>query len=102
MRWNLKDHRAIVKVLNYPNNIRYVLKDLPNVSYVESELKPSPKEKELRTVKKIIGVRTIGRTKYYQIWLDKPLKNDALWHKQENLPDLVDEIKEFEGNRKKK
>ena len=44
----------------------------------------------------------MGRTKYYQIWLDKQLKKDALWHKQENLPDLVDEIKEFEANRKKK
>ena len=101
-RWNLKDHRSIVKVLNYPNNIRYVLKGLENVSYVESELKLSPEKQELRIVKQIIGVVTQGRKKLYRIWFDKQLKKDALWYKQEDLPDLVEEIKEFEANRKKK
>ena len=100
-RFNLKDHRAIIKVLNYPNNNRYILSGLENVSYAESELKPSSEKQELRQVIKIIGVRSVGRTKYYQIWFNKELKKNSLWYKQKDLPDLVDEIKEFEANRKK-
>jgi len=40
-RYNLYDPRKIVKILYYPNNVRYLLDGKLNVSYAESELKPA-------------------------------------------------------------
>lgn len=38
-RWDIKNPRLIKQVLYYPNNIRYTLEGLPNVSYPREELK---------------------------------------------------------------
>ena len=97
-RWNLKEHRKIIKVLNYPNNTRYILNDLPNVSYAETEIKISPEKQELREVKKIIGHRYKGASRQYQIWFKGKYKKDAIWIKKKDLPNLIDEIKEYENN----
>lgn len=94
-RWNLKDHRKIIKILNYPNNNRYILAGLENVSFVEAELKLSTEQNELREVKKIINHTSKGGVKYYRIWFKGQLKKSSLWYKEKDLPDLKDEIKEY-------
>ena len=43
IRWDIRNPRKIVKILFYPNNIRYLLEGLVNVSYSDAELKPAPK-----------------------------------------------------------
>lgn len=47
--WNIHTKRKIVKILNYPNNIRYIVRGLPNVAYVAEELRkvaPPAEEEE--------------------------------------------------------
>ena len=51
IRWDIKNPRKIIKVVFYPNNVRYILDGLPNVSYTEVELKKaSITEKNTQTI----------------------------------------------------
>lgn len=102
-RWNLIEHYAILKVLNYPNNNRYILNGLPNVAYAEAEIKLSERKQEIKEFKKIIGHQSKGRTKYYKVWFTKELKKNAKYYKRSDMLGFIDdEMKEYDKSIKKK
>ena len=99
--------RKIVDILCYPSKpfYRYKLHDMVNVSYSASELKQSEQTDNYFIMKKIIGVKTVAKRKYYLAWWKGELKKDATWESAEKLLEdgLEDEIANFEKeNRKKK
>ena len=47
IRWDVHNPRKINKIVFYPNNVRYILEDLPNVSYTDVELKKVTAKAEL-------------------------------------------------------
>jgi hypothetical protein len=102
IRFNLQEPRKIVKVVMYssPNPYRYILKDIPNVSYAEEEIKMANETEEKRTVRKIIGKMRKDKQTYYKVWFKKELKKDALWLlKSQLLEDNLGEyIDEFEAD----
>lgn len=99
--------RKIVDILCYPSKpyYRYKLQDLVNVSYSASELKQSEQTEDYYIIKKIIGVKTVAKKKYYLCWWSKELKKDATWESEEQLleDDMQDYIDSFiKENRKKR
>lgn len=108
-RWELKS-REIKQILNYPNNIRYLLKGINSCSYTEAELMPAkeiikPKQtndkgEELYTVKEIIGKKTVKGVVYYKIWWLGYKKNEATWEKEYDLTldGLGDMLQEYDEN----
>lgn len=106
VRWNNKETRKVEKVLNYPNNNRYILKDLPNVAYAEEEIRLAKNNVfETRLVNKIIGHYIKNKKKYYVLWYKKQLKKDAVknWegYPANELTELQDEIREYNASLKK-
>lgn len=100
-RFDVKEPREIVKVLYYPNNIRYVLKGIKNVSYTEEELLPSKDSNESKyAVKSIIDKTTRGKKVYYKVWYKGELKKQALWILKSQLIEdgLEDYIDKFENS----
>ena len=85
LRYDLKNKLKIKKVLNYPNNNRYILSGLPNVSYVEAELKKANVDEEFFEVNRIIDKKKINNIVYYNVWFLKELKKDAVWLKETQL-----------------
>ena len=47
IRWDVHNPRKIIKIVFYPNNVRYILDGLPNVSYTNVELKKVTAKVEL-------------------------------------------------------
>jgi len=99
--------RKIVDILCYPSKpyYRYKLHDMPNVSYSASELKKSDQKDDYYIMKKIIGVKTVAKKKYYLCWWKGELKADATWESEEQL--LEDDMQEYidsfiKENRKKR
>lgn len=92
--------RQIVDILCYSSTpyYRYKLKDMNNVSYSSYELKPSAKGDDYYRVRKIIGVKTMNKKKFYLVWWDKTLKKDATWVSGDQLVEdgLSDEIQAYE------
>lgn len=84
-RFDIKNPRKIIKVLPYPNNIRYILNGMNHVSYTEAELKPAAQKEETYTVKKIIDKKIIKKVVYYLIWWKGYLKKNATWEKETEL-----------------
>ena len=99
--------RKVLQVLAYssPNPWRYILNELPNVSYAEAELIPAKNETEEKfIVRKIIGKKTEKKIIYYLVWWKKKLKKDATYEPRSKLlEDNLDEyIKEYEDDIKVK
>jgi len=101
--------RKIVDVLCFPSKpyYRYKLQDMDHVSYSASELKESEKQNDLYIIKKIIGVKTVKKKKYYLCWWKKELKQDATWEPEEqliedNMQDYIDEFKKVYNKNKGK
>jgi hypothetical protein len=99
--------RKIVDILCYPSKpfYRYKLQDMVSVSYSASELKQSDQKDDYYIIKKIIGVKTLAKKKYYLCWWSKELKNDATWESESQL--LEDDMQEYidsfiKENRKKR
>lgn len=88
MRYDMKA-RAITKVAYYPNNIRYILNGLPNVSYTQDEIIPADEEEddELFVIKKIIQHKMINKKMHYKVWWDGEKKADATWEPMNQLLD---------------
>lgn len=103
LRFDVKNKLKVVKVLNYPNNNRYILNKLPNVSYVEQELKKVDDEEEYFEVNQIIDKKKVGGIVYYKVWFLKELKSKARWIKEKDLRDdgLDDYILWYEDQVKK-
>jgi len=100
--------RKIVDVLCFPSKpyYRYKLQDMDHVSYSASELKESEKQNDLYIIKKIIGVKTVKKKKYYLCWWKKELKQDATWEPEDqliedNMQDYIDEFKKVYNKNKK-
>lgn len=104
LRYSVNDKLKIVKVLNYPNNIRYVLNTMPNVSYAEAELKSANVDEEFFAVKSIIGQKVYKGKTYYLIWWKRYKKSQSTWEPAEQLIEdgSLDEIKQFIQNEKEK
>ena len=103
LRFNIKVPAKVLKVLNYPNNNRYILSGLPNVSYAEAELMKSNNTEELFEVKQLIDKKKVGRIVYYKVWFLKELKKDAVWLKETQLrQDGLSDYIEFYENQIKK
>jgi hypothetical protein len=79
--------RKIVKVLIYssPNPYRFILFDLPNVSYAEAELLRAKESVEKFVVRKIIDKMTKNKIVYYNVWWKGKLKKDSTWESKANL-----------------
>ena len=100
MRWDVKNPRRIKRILNYPNNIRYIIEGFANVSYVEHELMKAKDNVVKYEVKQIIGKKTIKKIVYYLIWWKRFLKKDATWEKRVDLlvDGLAKELNEYDEN----
>ena len=90
-RWDLVP-RKIVKVLSYSgrNPIRYMLDNLPNVSYAEPELKLATNEThEKLVIKKFIAkkIQTIKgkRQVFYKVWWKGYPKSLSTWEPEAQL-----------------
>lgn len=98
--------RQIVDILCYPSEpyYRYKLHDMINVSYSASELKLSEQKDNYFILRKIIGVKSVAKKKYYLCWWKGGLKADATWEPVDKLIEdgLSEEITEFEKENRKK
>lgn len=103
LRFDKNEPRKIIKILYYPNNIRYMLSHHPNVSYTEKELMPAEDEEEKFDVKAIIDKQVYEGDTYYKVWFRKYLKKDAVWLLEDELilDGLGNLIKEFNKTLKK-
>lgn len=99
MRWNLKFTRKIVKIFNYPNNNRYILNGLNNVSYAETEIMKSKNKTETKIFKQILDRQYFRNKKEYgyKIWWSDQLKKNARYEYESILrPDLNEEIDKYD------
>lgn len=92
-RFDADEKLKIVKVLNYPNNNRYILNTVPNVAYAEEELLDAEDEDEYFIVKEIIDQKVMKGKTYYKVWWKKQLKKDSTWEPLDRL--LEDGIGEY-------
>jgi hypothetical protein len=94
----------IVKVLNYPNNNRYILNTMPNVSFAKAELLPANKEEEYHEVKAIIDMKVTKGLTYYEVHWEGLVKAKSTWEPSKKLLEdgLANEIKEFHKELKEK
>jgi len=92
-RWDIKNPRKIKSILYYPNNIRYILNELPNVSYAETELMKANEKNETYTVKQIIGKKIENHKTFYKVWWNGYKKSNSTWEEEQKL--LEDGLKEI-------
>lgn len=94
LRYNKFEPRKIIRVLFYPKNIRYILENMPRVSYTEDELLPANNETGSKyKVRKIIGRKTEQGIIKYLVWWSGYLKKDATWEpKTELIKDGVEPL----------
>lgn len=94
------ESREIVKILPFQDDpyYRYKLKDMVNVSYSATELKPAKVSDNFYLVKKIIGRKQEKKVKYYLVHWKGKLKKDSTWERADDLIEdgLEDEIKAYE------
>lgn len=109
LRWS-PTPKKIMEVFSYSKPIpyRYRLAGLKNVSFTESQLKPS-KEKDTRyEIKSIIGERTRSKQKEYLVWWKNYLKRESTWQPEKGLIEDIgnkrfkEYVKEFKEKEKKK
>lgn len=81
MRWSVEPRR-ITKLLYYAGAVpyRYILNELPNVSYTENQLQlATGHTAETFEIKDIIGKRQRNKKTEYLVWWQGYLKKDATW-----------------------
>jgi transposase InsO family protein len=100
VRWDYRQPRKITHILLYPKNIRYVLENLAQVSYPESELMATKETESKYNVKKIWDRKTMKKKDYYRVWYKGFLKKDSLWVEEKNLLEdgFEDEINDYNNN----
>jgi hypothetical protein len=99
-RWDFAPH-TVLKILFYTGkiNYRYIVSDMPHVSYNEYQLRKSTERVELKRVKSIIGKKSIGRKIHYKVWWAKELRKQATWEpKSELIKDIPDLLKEYDDS----
>ena len=104
VRFDLNYKLKIVRVLNYPNNNRYILNTLPNVSYAEEELMSANINDEYHQVKNVIDVDVEDGKIFYKIHWEGHLKQHSTWVSKTSL--IKDRLKktllEFDKKHKEK
>jgi hypothetical protein len=108
-RWDTKP-RLIKRVLNYPNQFRYILEGIKTASFTEQELMPSKKIEEIKqyndnneeilTVKAIIGKKIIKKKLHYLVWWEGFKKSESTFEPEDNLIEdgLQDYIDDYNEN----
>lgn len=104
IRYDIQNKLKIIKVLNYPNNIRYILNGFPNVSYAEAELMGTNTNEEYHKIKAIINHKVYKGQSQYLIWWKGELKAQATWEPASQLIEdgLKEEILNYHKDLKKK
>jgi hypothetical protein len=103
-RWsNIAKKIVQVIFMNDEPYYRYILSEMPNVSFSEHELRKAVETEETYKLKKIIGKKTEKRKIYYLCWWKNYKKAESTWEpKTELIKDgLKDEIDEYEESIKK-
>jgi hypothetical protein len=99
-RYSTTSHR-IEKIITMSDSpyYRYVLSDLPRVSFAAEQLIKSDKQYETMLVKKIWNKRKRGKKVEYLVWFKGQLKANSVWLPKEQLIDdgLSQEVDEYEG-----
>ena len=90
--------------MNDPPYHRYVLNDLPKVSFTAKQLIPSKRQERTYMVKEIIGRKVQGGVTYYKVWWKHFLKYQSTWEPVTQLIEdgFTNHIKQFNENLKKK
>ena len=90
--------------MNDPPYQRYVLNDLPNVSFTAKQLIPAKRQQKTYLVKQIIDRKVQGNITYYKVWWKNFLKNQSTWEPVTQLIDdgFTDHIKAYNESLKKK
>ena len=98
--------KQIIKIIymNDPPYHRYVLNELPNVSFTAKQLIPAKRQERTYLVKEIIDRKVQGGVTYYKVWWKNFLKNQSTWEPVTQLIDdgFTDHIKAYNENLKKK
>lgn len=94
--------KEIVKVLIFPKSptFRYMLRDINNASFTESELLLAEDENEAEfEVKKVIGKKKVKNKIYYLIWWRGYSKDQATWESRKKLLEdgIGNLIKEYDN-----
>jgi hypothetical protein len=105
-----KETRKVVKVLAYSGQDpwRYILNDLPNVSYAENELLPAKeKDQETYIIENIRGKRKIDGKIHYLVKWKGYLVKDATWEPEDKLledgaSEYIQKYEQFLNDKKKK
>ncbi len=98
IRWAQQPYR-ITKVLYVPPpiNYRYMLNDITNASFTETQLRPSEAKQEEFRVKKIIGKKKENGVILYLVWWDGYKKAESTWEpRTELMEDVPQMIAEYE------
>jgi hypothetical protein len=87
--------RAIEQIFYYPNNIRYQIHGLNNVSFTENELMEADEEEQQHVVREVIGQKMINKKLHYKVWWLKELKKQATFEPatkliKDGLQDYID------------
>jgi hypothetical protein len=97
--------KKIKQVFYYTGAIpfRYMLDEMPEVSFTENQLMKSKEEEQKFVVKEIIGEKTQKKKKFYLVWW-KGYKKDteSTWEPEEQLIEdgLEDYIQQFKDKKK--
>jgi hypothetical protein len=104
LRFSAYEKLKIIKVLNYPNNIRYILNGYPNVSYTANELKKVDVDEEYHIVRQIIDQKVYRGQTFYRVWWKRELKENSTWELADNLiqDGLQDYIHEYHERMRKR
>ena len=98
VRWEINEPRKIKRILYFNTQpyYRYILNDVPNVSYPESELRPSLDEEEKYIIQSIKSKKKIKGKIYYEIkW--KGYSKTTWEPRSELIKDIPDLINEYES-----
>jgi len=93
-----------LKVLYYNGKkpYRYILNDIPNASFTESQLIHAEEEEELFEVRQILNKKVINGHVHYLVWYYGEIKKKASWQPESELNKYVPLlVKEFNAKKKK-
>ena len=93
--------KKIKEIVYYSGEIpyRYILDNMPNVSFTDAQLMKSKEKVVKYTVKKIIGKKKVKNKIYYKVWWKNYKKKDATWEPKTQLVEdgLQQYIDEYEN-----
>ncbi len=84
--------------MNDPPYHRYILEDLPTVSFSDYDLIKSQQRKTHYKIKNVLDMKRENNKVYYKCWIQGKLKRDAKWIPKTDLKSGKEKllIQEFE------